>query len=161
MPVPSLSSKQTFITGLKDGLPIGLGYISVSFTFGMMAVTRGLPAWSAILISFTNLTSAGQFAGLDTIAADGSFVEIALVQLVINLRYALMSLSWSQKLPSDFKFWQRFVIAFGDTDEILARSAAFREGPPASGPAGYPGIHRRTALLPGASARAGGLNPQI
>ncbi len=123
MPVPSLSPRQALITGLKDGLPIGLGYISVSFTFGMMAVTRGLPAWSAILISFTNLTSAGQFAGLDTIAASGPFIEIALVQLVINLRYALMSLSWSQKLPPDFKFWQRFVIAFGDTDEIFAVSA--------------------------------------
>ena len=53
----------SFAKGLQDGIPIGLGYLSVAFTFGMMAVTQGIPAWSAVLISMTNLTSAGQFAG--------------------------------------------------------------------------------------------------
>ena len=89
-----------FSKGLRDGLPIGLGYLSVSFTFGMMAVNSGLPVWVAVLISMTCLTSAGQFAGLSLILTGGSLVEMALTQIVINLRYALMSLSLSQKLDA-------------------------------------------------------------
>ncbi|MCH4072186.1 AzlC family ABC transporter permease [Pseudoramibacter sp.] len=116
--------RRAFKTGFFDGLPIGLGYISVSFTFGMMAVEKGMPAWAAILISFTNLTSAGQFAGLDVIAASGSMIEMALVQLVINLRYALMSLSWSQRLDPEFNLVKRMIIAYADTDEVFAVSSA-------------------------------------
>lgn len=116
--------RQAFKTGFFDGLPIGLGYISVSFTFGMMAVEKGMPAWAAILISFTNLTSAGQFAGLNVIAASGSMIEMALVQLVINLRYALMSLSWSQRLGPEFNLIKRMIIAYADTDEVFAVSSA-------------------------------------
>ncbi|MDD2414512.1 MAG: AzlC family ABC transporter permease [Eubacteriaceae bacterium] len=112
-----------FDAGFRHGIPIGLGYLSVSFTFGMMAVSEGMPAWSAILISFTNLTSAGQFAGLDIIAAQGPLLEMAMVQLVINLRYALMSLSWSQKLDASVTLPQRLLIAFADTDEIFAVSS--------------------------------------
>lgn len=120
--------RHAFRTGFFDGLPIGLGYISVSFTFGMMAVEKGMPAWAAILISFTNLTSAGQFAGLDVIAASGSMIEMALVQLVINLRYALMSLSWSQRLHPEFNWVKRMIIAFADTDEVFAVSSARAAG---------------------------------
>ena len=87
-----------FKQGLRDGVPIALGYFAVSFTFGMMAVSGGMTAGQAVLISLTNLTSAGQFAGLDIILAGGSFWEMALTQLVINLRYCLMSFSLSQKL---------------------------------------------------------------
>ena len=87
-----------FMQGIKDGVPIGLGYISVSFTFGMMAVSQGMPLEVAVLISLTNLTSAGQFSGLALIMAQGSYIELALSQFIINLRYALMSLSLSQKL---------------------------------------------------------------
>lgn len=89
--------QNSFKKGLKDGLPIGLGYFSVSFTFGMMAVSAGIPVWAAVLISMTNLTSAGQFAGLSIIAGAGSLVEMAMTQLVINARYSLMSLTLSQK----------------------------------------------------------------
>ena len=84
--------------GLQDGIPIALGYISVSFAFGMMASNQGIPVWASVLISFSNLTSAGQFAGLGIIAANGSMMEMALSQFVINLRYFLMSLSLTQKL---------------------------------------------------------------
>lgn len=112
-----------FAQGIRDGIPIGLGYLSVSFTFGMMAVSEGLPPWSAVLISLTNLTSAGQFAGLALIVGHGSLFEMALTQLIINLRYALMSLSWSQKLDEHVAFWHRFIIAFGNTDEIFAVSS--------------------------------------
>lgn len=116
-----------FRQGLRDGVPIGLGYFAVSFTFGMMAVSGGLTPGQAVLISLTNLTSAGQFAGLDIILASGSLWEMALTQLVINLRYCLMSFSLSQKLGQDISLPHRFVVAFGNTDEIFGVSAA-REG---------------------------------
>ena len=116
-----MSSKKTeFINGIKAGLPIGLGYLSVSFAFGMMAVSNGIPAWAAVLISASCLTSAGQFAGLSIIAAAGGLFEVALSQLVINLRYCLMSLSLTQKLDSGFTPLSRAAVAFGNTDEIFA-----------------------------------------
>ena len=87
----------SFIRGVKDGIPIGLGYFAVSFTFGIMSVAGGLSILQAVLISLTNLTSAGQFAGLDIMIAGGSYWEMALTQLIINLRYSLMSFSLSQK----------------------------------------------------------------
>ena len=116
-----------FRQGLRDGVPIALGYFAVSFTFGMMAVSGGLSPWQATLISLTNLTSAGQFAGLDIILATGSYWEMALTQLVINLRYCLMSFSLSQKLKRNIPWGHRLAVAFGVTDEIFGVSAA-REG---------------------------------
>ncbi len=110
----------SYADGLRDGIPIGLGYLSVSFTFGLMAAAGGLPALAAIAISMTNLTSAGQFAGLDLILHGGSLIETALTQLVINLRYALMSISVSQKLDKKVSNLQRLIVAFGITDEIFA-----------------------------------------
>ncbi|MDB7987023.1 AzlC family ABC transporter permease [Faecalicoccus pleomorphus] len=110
--------------GLQDGIPIALGYVSVSFAFGMMASNQGIPVWASVLISFSNLTSAGQFAGLGIIAANGSMMEMALSQFVINLRYFLMSLSLTQKLDEKTKTLQRAVIAHGITDEIFALSSS-------------------------------------
>lgn len=112
--------QNSFKKGLKDGLPIGLGYFSVSFTFGMMAVSAGIPVWAAVLISMTNLTSAGQFAGLSIIAGAGSLVEMAMTQLVINARYSLMSLTLSQKMEKRFSIPKRLIAAFSNTDEIFA-----------------------------------------
>ena len=77
---------ENFRKGVKDGIPIGLGYFAVSFTFGMMAVADGLSIWQAVLISLTNVTSAGQFAGLEIMVMSGSYWEMALTQLIINLR---------------------------------------------------------------------------
>lgn len=113
--------------GFQDGIPIGLGYFSVAFTFGLAAMAMGLPLWAPVLISMTNVTSAGQFAGLTIIAAMGSVLEIVLSQLVINMRYALMSLSLSQKLDSTVRLRDRFLIAFVNTDEVFA-VAAGRKG---------------------------------
>lgn len=110
----------TFSRGLRDGLPIALGYISVAFAFGILAVEKGLPAWSPILISVTNFTGTGQFAGIDLIAAMASFAEIAFTLLIINLRYLLMSLSLSQRLEPGIGLGKRMAIAFGITDEIFA-----------------------------------------
>ncbi len=109
-----------FIAGLKHGLPIGLGYLSVSFTFGMMAVSEGLSIGQAVLISLTNVTSAGQLAGLSLMVAGAPLIEMALTQLIINLRYALMSISLSQKLDSGMTTLHRAVFAFCNTDEVFA-----------------------------------------
>lgn len=110
-----------FKNGLRDGIPIALGYISVSFTFGLQAVSSGLYWWESVLISLTNLTSAGQFAGLDIMIRGGGFwVEMACAQLVINLRYSLMSLSLSQKADGSLKGIHRWLTGFGITDEIFA-----------------------------------------
>lgn len=106
--------------GLRDGLPIALGYLSVSFTFGITAVGMGIPPLAAILISMTNLTSAGQVAGIGIISAGGGYIEMAMAQLIINMRYALMSLSLSQKLDKRYSLFHRIVSAFGITDEIFA-----------------------------------------
>ncbi len=115
---PALS----FRKGLRDGIPIFLGYISVSFAFGMMAAEGGLPVWMTVLISVTNLTSSGQVAGTTLMLAGGSLLEIGITTFVINIRYMLMSLSLSQKLDPNMKLWQRCTLAFGNTDEIFAVS---------------------------------------
>nr|WP_288829611.1 AzlC family ABC transporter permease [uncultured Clostridium sp.] len=111
-----------YFTGIKDGIPIGLGYFAVSFTFGIMAANTGLSPWQAIVMSLTNLTSAGQFAGLGIIKAGASLGEMALAQLVINLRYSLMSCSLSQKFKEDIPFYHRFLIGYGVTDEVFGVS---------------------------------------
>mgnify|MGYP005892855063 FL=1 len=111
-----------FKAGLKDGVPIGLGYLAVSFTFGIMAKGAGLTILEAVVLSLTNLTSAGQFAGLGIITAGSSLVEMALAQLIINLRYCLMSCSLSQKLDSKMPHFHRFLMAYGVTDEIFGVS---------------------------------------
>lgn len=108
-----------FIFGIKKGIPIALGYIPVSFTFGLMAVNGGIPVWIAILISLTNLTSAGQFAGASLIIANASLIEITLTTFVINIRYMLMSLSLSQKIVQRMPVVKRGIIAFGITDETF------------------------------------------
>ncbi len=110
--------------GLRDGLPIALGYFPVSFTFGILAVSGGLSFWQATLISLMNLTSAGQFAGLSVMTAGGPLVEMALSQLIINLRYSLMSISLSQKVDGSVRGLARWSFPFSVTDEIFAVSAA-------------------------------------
>ena len=113
--------------GMKAGMPICVGYFSVSFGFGAMAVSQGLSVWQAVLISSSNLTSAGQFAGLTVIAAGAAFLEMILTQLVINSRYALMSLALSQRLGPEVGFFRRCLAAFFNTDEVYALAMA-REG---------------------------------
>jgi len=114
-------------TGVSRGLPVGMGYFSVSFGFGAMAVSQGLSAWNATLISMSNLTSAGQFAGLTVIVAAATLWEMILTQLIINSRYALMSLALSQRMGQRIGFLPRLVIAFFNTDEIFALAMARME----------------------------------
>lgn len=119
-----LLKQSQFAKGLWHGVPIALGYLSVSFGFGIMAVRAGISAAAAVGISVTNLTSAGQAAGIAIIAAGGSYLEMALTQLVINIRYSLMGLSLSQKLDSTFNTPRRLIVSFGITDEIFAVASA-------------------------------------
>ena len=105
--------KTEYKEGLAGGLAIGLGYLPVSFTYGFMAVSGGLPVWVAVLISLTNLTSAGQFAGTNLIFAGAGYLELTLTVLVINLRYMLMSLSLSQRLERGMSTVKRLLFSFG------------------------------------------------
>ena len=105
---------------MRDGIPTALGYLSVSFGFGILAINLGLSVFEAVLISITNLTSAGQVAGVGIIAAGGTLIEMLLTQLVLNIRYSLMGLSLSQKLDRKFNTFRRMVISFGITDENFA-----------------------------------------
>ena len=113
-----------FLKGVKHGLPIGLGYLSVSFAFGMQCTDNGLSVLQALLISMTNLTSAGQLAGLQVMAAGSTLLEMALTQFIINLRYALMGLSLGQKLGPSMNTPRRMFFAFANTDEIFAVASA-------------------------------------
>lgn len=112
--------KQEFHNGLVKGMPIALGYLPVSFTFGLIAVNGGLPVWLAVFISMSNLTSAGQFAGVNLLFANATLLEIAFTTFVVNIRYMLMSLSLSQKIVRNMPTFQRGIMAFGITDETFA-----------------------------------------
>lgn len=120
-PMNSINNKKRslFLQGIIDGLPICFGYLSVAFAFGISAIGCGLTALEALLISLTNVTSAGQVAGIGIIAAGGSLIEMAVSQLGINLRYALMSVSLSQKLGKSIRLIDRFIISFMNTDEVF------------------------------------------
>ena len=108
-----------FRRGMKNGVPIALGYFAVSFTLGIAAKNAGLNAIQGALASATTLASAGQFAGFNVIAAGATYVEMAVMMLVINARYLLMSCSLSQKLDPDLPFFHRLIIGWGITDEIF------------------------------------------
>ena len=116
--------KREFREGIKAGIPVCLGYFSVSFGFGAMAVAQGLSLWEAVLISASNLTSAGQFAGLTVITAGAAIIELILTQLVINSRYALMGLALGQRLGPSVGTLPRLAMAFFDTDEVFALGMA-------------------------------------
>lgn len=120
-------NRNEYGAGLRGGLPVGMGYFSVSFGFGAMAVSQGLRALDATLISLTNLTSAGQFAGLTVIVAAATLWEMILTQLIINSRYALMSLALSQRMGEKIGVFPRLLIAFFNTDEIFALAMARQE----------------------------------
>lgn len=122
-----MKGNMCFLKGLRDGIPVGLGYLSVGFGFGILAAAAGLSPLVAFAISATNLTSAGQVAGVGVIAAAGTYIEMALTQLVINIRYSLMGLSLSQKLAPSFNTPHRLMASYGITDEIFAVAASQEE----------------------------------
>ena len=120
----SESGFSQFFQGVRDGISICLGYFSVAFAFGIFAVSSGLTPVETILVSAANVTSAGQLAGVPVMLSGGTFIELALSQFIINLRYSLMSISLSQKLDSSIRLPHRFLIAFINTDEVFAVASA-------------------------------------
>lgn len=122
-----MNEQNCFRAGVRDGIPICLGYLSVSFAFGIFAVSSGLNIWETLLISMTNVTSAGQLAAVPIMTGGGSLLELAVSTFIINLRYALMSVSLSQKFGKSVRMRDRLLIAFVNTDEVFAVASA-REG---------------------------------
>lgn len=116
-----------FMKGLKGGIPIGLGYLSVSFTFGIFTVSQGFAWWQAVLISLATVTSAGQLAGVGVMARGGSIGEMLVSQLTINLRYSFMSVSLAQKTRDEFSGIKRWLLGFFMTDEIFATASGEKE----------------------------------
>ncbi len=109
-----------YLKGLKAGVPIGLGYLSVSFTFGIMAISLGFRWWQAVIISALTLTSAGQLAGISIMVMPAQYITMLISQLTINVRYSFMSVSLSQKVSCKFKGIKRWLLGFFMTDEIFA-----------------------------------------
>lgn len=115
-----MSTANSYKRGVRDGMPVFFGYLAVSFSFGILARSLNIPSVAAIIMSAANFTSAGQFAAVGGIAAGVGYFELALTQLIINLRYCLMSSALSQKICDKAPFFHRFFMAFGNTDEVFA-----------------------------------------
>ena len=122
-----MNSRDAFRRGVRSGIPIGLGYFSVSISFGILAVSFGFTWWQALLISMTTVTSAGQFAGISVMCHPGQYIAMLVSQVTINVRYAMMSVSLSQKLAPSFGKAARWLLGFFITDEIFAVAAAEKE----------------------------------
>lgn len=120
-----------FKKGLRLGVPIGLGYLSVSFAFGIFAVSEGLHWWQAVIISMTTVTSAGQLSAVESMTAPSGYLEMLLSQLTINIRYSFMSVSLSQKVTSEFRGIKRWLLGFFMTDEIFAVASTQKQVSPA------------------------------
>ena len=114
----------SFSKGVRNGLPICFGYLSVAFAFGIFACGSGLSIAEAVMVSATNVTSAGQLAAVPILTVGGTLLELAVSQLVINLRYALMSVSLSQRLGKSVRLLDCFLVAFVNTDEVFAVAMA-------------------------------------
>ena len=119
------ANQLAFARGMRDGIPIALGYLAVAFTLGIAAKNAGFTALQAMLASLTNNASAGEFAGFTLIAAGSGYLEVAVMELVANARYLLMSCALSQKLPPDTSLLHRFLISYDVTDEIFGISMAY------------------------------------
>lgn len=119
--------KNVILEGLRDGLPIGLGYFAVAFSLGIVAQNAGLNAVQGFIASFFNVASAGEYALFTSIAAKASYIEIAVITLVVNARYLLMSCALSQRFDENTPMIHRFLVGFGVTDEIFGITIG-REG---------------------------------
>jgi predicted branched-subunit amino acid permease len=119
-----LNRKSAFVRGMRDGLPIAIGYFAVSFALGIKAVGAGITPVEAALMSLFNMTSAGEAAAIALIGVGSTYVELAFTQLVINMRYLLMSCALSQKIEGKTSVLHRLLMGFGVTDEIFGVSMA-------------------------------------
>lgn len=110
--------------GMRDGIPIGLGYLAVSFSLGVAAKSAGLTAFQGFLASLLNNASAGEYAGFTVIAADAPYLEMVLMTLVANARYLLMSCALSQRFSSDTPLYHRLLVGYDVADEIFGITIA-------------------------------------
>ena len=117
-------NKKVFLSGLRDGVPVGLGYFVVAFSLGITAKASGLSALAAFVASASNLASAGEYAGFTVIRENGSLIEMALMILVANCRYMLMSAALSQRLSPEMRPFHRFTLSYFVTDELFALNIA-------------------------------------
>lgn len=118
------SNKTTFMDGMRAAVPIGLGYLAVSFSLGIAARNAGLNAFQSFLTSFLCNASAGEYAGFTLIAADAAYMEIALMTLIANARYLLMSCAMSQRMKPETGLLHRLLMSFDITDELFAIAIA-------------------------------------
>lgn len=123
-----MSKIKVFLEGLRDGLPIGLGYFAVAFSLGIVAQNAGLNAIQGFIASFFNVASAGEYALFTSIQAGATYLEIALITFVVNARYLLMSCALSQRFDPKTSILHRLLVGFGVTDEIFGITIA-RKGP--------------------------------
>ncbi len=121
---PHTSPIQLFKEGLRDGTPIGLGYFAVAFALGITAKNAGLSAFQGLLASVLNNASAGEYAGITLIASQGTYLEMALITLITNARYLLMSCALSQKFSPHTPFYHRLLVGFDVTDELFGLAIA-------------------------------------
>ena len=117
-------NRKALLNGIRDGMPICLGYAAVSFSLGIAMRNAGMTAFQGFLISLVNLASAGEYAGVQVIAADAAYFEMVLVTLVANARYLLMSTALSQKFSEDTPFIHRLFVGYGITDELFGLAIA-------------------------------------
>ena len=120
----AMKAKSVFLEGVRDGIPIALGYFAVSFSLGIAARNVGITAVQGMLASFLCMASAGQYALFSLIGAAASLGEIALVNLITNARYFLMSCALSQKIDPQMKNYHRFIFGAVVTDEIFGITVA-------------------------------------
>ena len=111
--------------GMRDGIPVGLGYLAVAFSLGIAARNAGLNAFQGFLVSLLNNASAGEYAGFTTIAADATYLEIAIVTLIANARYLLMSCSLSQKFAPGTPMRHRLLVGYDVTDELFGLAISY------------------------------------
>ena len=117
-------NKKEFLSGLRDGVPVGLGYFVVAFSLGIAAKASGISALAAFVASAANLASAGEYAGFTVIRENGSLIEMALMILVANCRYMLMSAALSQRISPEMRTFHRFTLSYFVTDELFALNIA-------------------------------------
>lgn len=115
-------NKNAFINGMRDGIPIALGYFSVAFSLGIVAKKAGLNSFQGFLSSILNHASAGEYAEFTVIMADAPYLEMAFIILITNMRYLLMSCALSQKFNPNTSYLHRILVGFGITDEIFGIS---------------------------------------
>ncbi|MCQ2592099.1 MAG: AzlC family ABC transporter permease [Treponema sp.] len=120
-------NKKPFLEGIRDGVPIGLGYFAVAFSLGIVAQKAQLNAFQGFIASFFNVASAGENALFNSILESATYIEVAIITFVVNARYFLMSCALSQRFSPETKFFHRLLVGFGVTDEIFGISIA-REG---------------------------------